>query len=133
MTDHVTKDKAKKVHRPKTRREKARDKKFKKRKVAKTEPNKKYSTIFGYLSKFIPKCVAKQLSKTRHRETKTGHAKKRTKSKSERKNKALRIVGAVFFVLLLVVAFVGSTVGFSKCKVGFRNVQKGIKLPYTKM
>ena len=74
------------------------------------------SKVMVYLSKYMPEYVTKLFTKTNEKQIKN------RKAKSKSNNKVWKIVGAVLFSLLLVLAFVSSTVGFSKCESGFRNV-----------
>ena len=134
-----TKDKAKRVHKPK--RENAGNMKFKKavrstslaklvakKKVTRKKLNQKgretnsaKSKIMEYLYKCMPEYLSKYFKKNSQKE---GNAKKGRKKKADSNDKIWKILGAVFFVSLLVVVFVGSAVGFSKCETGFRNVHQ---------
>ena len=84
------------------------------------------SSVYSKVAEYIPV----YFSNNRRNETKRRQTRKQTRRQTTRgdrklgSNKAQQICVAVFFVALLVIVFVGSTVGLSKCDVGYRNVHQ---------
>ena len=152
MTNYeTTKDKAKKGQRSQPNNENVGNKKLKnvaknvigpvafmskdeKQKVtgSKFDPkdNKQSNTVSSkvsdYVYEYMPEYVYEYFSKKKRNQTKRGHTTRRRSSKKNEPNKKARLTKQVcvgiFFLALLVLVFVGSAVGFSKCEPGFRNV-----------
>ena len=95
----VTKDK-----KQKTRGRKSKNQEIEQKKNA-------FSKVSGFLAEYIPEYLHKYLTKSGRGNEK--QAKMRQK-----------VCVAAFFLALLVLVFVGSSVGFSKCEPGFRSVRK---------
>ena len=81
-----------------------------------------YSKVTGYVSEYTGN-VSEYFSNKERNKTKRRKTARRGSSKKEPNNKRQQICIGVFFLGLLVIVFVGSSVGFSKCEAGFRKVQ----------
>ena len=76
------------------------------------------SKVSGFISKYIPEYLKKYFSRNK------GDKKKNGRGKKTRGGIGQKAGVVVSFVAILILVFVGSSVGFSKCEPGFRNVRK---------